>query len=156
MTSSSSTVTNPYYRVNLWSRLFHGWISSLLKKSHKQGALHLNDLFELLPQLESNSLVDRLQSNWNDELKQTNHQPSLIRATVRTTGWRPFLLGLLLIPIVNESSPDGSIFHSNLFLLLRSGMWQIRPATSSHFPDGFFWIMFTDQSMASMVTCCGN
>lgn len=101
MTSpSSSGIPNPYYRVNIWSRLFHSWVSSLLKKSHKQGTLHLNDLFHLLPQLESNELADRLESNWNDELKQTHRQPSLVRASIKTMGFRPFLLGLILIPTV--------------------------------------------------------
>ena len=117
MTSSTSTIQNPYYRVNLWSRLFHGWISSLLSKSHKQEALHLNDLFDLLPQLESNDLVGRLESNWSDELKQTNRQPSLLRATIRTAGWKPVLLGLVLIPAVDEISLDKSSFHSNPFLV---------------------------------------
>ena len=153
MTSSTSTIQNPYYRVNLWSRLFHGWISSLLSKSHKQEALHLNDLFDLLPQLESNDLVGRLESNWSDELKQTNRQPSLLRATIKTAGWKPVLLGLVLIPAVDEISLDKSSFHSNPFLV-HSGARQILPATSSHFPYGIFRIMFTDQSMASVATCC--
>ena len=153
MTSSSSGIPNPYYHVNLWSRLFHGWISSLLSKSHKQGALHLKDLFDLLPQLESNDLVSRLESNWNDELKQTNRQPSLLRATIKTAGWRPVLFGLILIPVVDDTSLDEPIFPSNLFLV-HSGARQILPATSSHFPYGIFRIMFTDQSMASVATCC--
>lgn len=110
MTSSSSAIPNPYYRVNIWSRLCHSWVSSLLKKSHKQGTLHLNDLFDLLPEWESNELVARLESNWNDELKQTHRQPSLVRASIRTTGWRPFLLGLILIPTVKKIFVHRKIF----------------------------------------------
>jgi hypothetical protein len=103
MTSfSSSSNPNPYYRSNLWSRFFHSWISSLLKKSHKHGTLNLSDLYDLYPELESNKLVEQLESNWFDEIKQTNRQPSLLRATLKTTGWTPFLAGLLLIPSVNK------------------------------------------------------
>ncbi len=102
MTSPSSSNPNPYYRANLWSRFFHSWISSLLKKSHKQDALHLTDLYDLLPQLESTKLIERLESNWFDEMKQTNHPPSLLRATLKTMGWTPFLVGLLLIPHVTK------------------------------------------------------
>ncbi len=48
MKSSLSDNPHPYYQANLWSRLFHGWISSLLKKSHKQRTIHLTDLCDLL------------------------------------------------------------------------------------------------------------
>jgi len=101
MTSPSSNNPNPYYRSNLWSRFFHSWISSLLKKRHKQGTLNLSDLYDLYPELESRKLVEDLESNWFDELKQTNRQPSLLRATLKTIGWTPFLAGLLLLPSVN-------------------------------------------------------
>jgi len=53
-----------------------------LRKSHKQGTLHLNDLYDLLPQLESTKLTDRLEANWFDEMKQTDREPSLVRATL--------------------------------------------------------------------------
>jgi hypothetical protein len=103
MTSSSSHNPNPYNRVNLWSRLFHSWISFLLKTSHKHGTLHLTDLYDLLPQFESRKLTECLESNWFDELKQTSRPPSLIRATLKTTGWSPFLTGLILIPTVSKN-----------------------------------------------------
>jgi hypothetical protein len=101
MTSPTSNNPNPYYRANLWSRFFHGWISILLRKSQKQGTLHLTDLYDLFPEFESTKLSERLESNWLDEIKQKNRQPSLIRATLKTMGWKPFLAGLLLIPTVN-------------------------------------------------------
>lgn len=94
---------NPYYRANLWSRTFHSWILLLLNRSHKQGTLHLTDLYDLFPDLDSKKLTDRLESNWFDEIKQTHRQPSLLRATVKTIGWSPFLVGLLLIPCVNKN-----------------------------------------------------
>jgi hypothetical protein len=86
------------------SHLFrlNSWISTLLKKSYKQGTLNLSDLYDLLPALESTRLTERLEANWIDETKQTKHTPSLVRATVKTMGWRPFLIGLLLVPNVGE------------------------------------------------------
>jgi hypothetical protein len=102
MTSTSSGKPNPYYQINLWSRFFHGWISPLIQKTHKQDAIHLKDLYDLLPQYESKELCERLESNWLNELKHTNRQPSLVRATLKTMGWRPFLVGLMLIPTVNK------------------------------------------------------
>jgi hypothetical protein len=82
--------------------LFHSWISSLLNKSHKQGAIQLTDLYDVPSHLESTKLIERLESNWFDELKQTNRPPSLLRATLKTTGWTPLLVGLLLIPLVKK------------------------------------------------------
>jgi hypothetical protein len=102
MTSEPFVNPNPYYQANGWSRFFHSWISILLRKSHKQGTLHLTDLYDLFPDLESTKLTERLEANWFAELKQTKRQPSLIRATLKTMGWTPFFVGLLLIPCVNK------------------------------------------------------
>ena len=66
-----------------------------MKKSHQQGALHLNDLYDLPPFLESTELTDKLETNWLNEVKHHPQNPSLIRATLRTLGWTPFLNGLL-------------------------------------------------------------
>ena len=101
MTSTPSNKPNPFHQVNLFSRLFHSWISPFIRKSHKQEAIHLTDLFDLLPEYESTKLTEHLESNWLAECKQTNRQPSLVRATLRTIGWRPLMIGLMLIPTVN-------------------------------------------------------
>ncbi|CAF1175851.1 unnamed protein product, partial [Adineta ricciae] len=89
---------SPYYRASAWSRFFHSWVLLLLKTRRDQKTLHLPDLYDLLPHLESTKLTERLEANWLDEVKQTNRQPCLFRATLRTLGWTPFLVGLLLIP----------------------------------------------------------
>jgi hypothetical protein len=83
----------------------YSWISPLLKRSHKQNALHGTDLYDLLPHLESSTLTERLEKNWFDEIERSKQQrrcPSLIRATLRTMGWSPLLIGLLLIPNVTK------------------------------------------------------
>jgi hypothetical protein len=102
MTSTSSNKPNPYHRVNLISQLFQCWIAPFIKNTHKQDAINLTDLYDLLPEYESAKLGERLESNWLKELKQANRQPSLVRATLKTMGWKPALLGLLLIPIVDQ------------------------------------------------------
>ena len=79
-------------------KLFSSWISHLLNKSHKQKTLNINDLYDLLPQYESVKLTDKLEENWFDEIKLYPDKPSLFRATIRTMGWKPFLIGLLFIP----------------------------------------------------------
>ncbi|CAF4229409.1 unnamed protein product [Rotaria sp. Silwood2] len=91
---------NPFLHANIWSRCFHSWIAHLLTKNHKHGTLHLTDLYDLLPEFESTKLTDKLEANWFDEIKQYPQEPSLIRATLRTMGWKPLLVGCLLIPTV--------------------------------------------------------
>jgi hypothetical protein len=82
----------------------HSWLSSLITKSHKQGTLHLNDLYDPPNILESTSLTDKLELNWFDEIQRCPHNPSLIRATMRTMGWKLILFGLILIPLVSKQN----------------------------------------------------
>jgi hypothetical protein len=128
MKSSSLPSSNPhpYAQLSRWSRFFHryktivenlirtyvdnvfvyrsSWISSLLIKSGKQRAIQLPDLYDLLPELESKTLTESLEKNWFDEVKRCPQSPSLIRATIRTMGWAPLLIGLLLIPNVGQAN----------------------------------------------------
>ncbi|CAF2965891.1 unnamed protein product [Rotaria sp. Silwood2] len=75
----------------MFSNMF--WVSPLLKKSRKQGTLYLDDLYDLPEYLKSSTLTDKLEENWFNEIKRNPQKPSLIRATLRTIGWKPFLLG---------------------------------------------------------------
>ncbi len=75
--------------------------------SHKKGTLDLVDLYDVPSHLESTKLTEKLEANWLDEIKRFPENPSLIRATLRTMGWKPLLIGLLLIPLV-------SIYKDNL------------------------------------------
>jgi hypothetical protein len=77
-------------------------LSSLITKSNKQGTLHLNDLYDLPAHFESTSLTNKLEENWFDEIKRCPQNPSLIRATLRTMGWKIIFIGLLLIPLVSK------------------------------------------------------
>jgi hypothetical protein len=40
-------------------------------------------------------------------MKSYPDKPRLIRATLRAMGWKPFLVGLLLVPVVSE----GDLFY---------------------------------------------
>ena len=84
-----------------WLNLF-SWISPLLRISHKQKSLHHLDLYDLLPRYQSVELTDKLENNWFDHLKCHPQQPSLLRVTIQTMGWKPVLNGLLLIPLVSR------------------------------------------------------
>lgn len=63
--------------------------------------LDVTDLYEPLPNCESEKLTNKLESNWFAETKRNPKNPSLIRATLCTMGWEPFLIGLLLVPPVS-------------------------------------------------------
>ncbi|CAF3567650.1 unnamed protein product [Adineta steineri] len=96
--SHDSNNNNPLLQANFFSRFFHCWLSGLITKSHKQGTLNLDDLYDLPSHLQSTSLTDKLEANWIDEIKRYPQNPNLIRATLRTVRWKLIIIGLLLIP----------------------------------------------------------
>jgi hypothetical protein len=120
--SSPSKNPSPLLKANIFSRFFHwyvliycflfntsyvflySWLSALITKSRKQGTLHLDDLYDIPAFLESTPWTDKLEKNWFDEIRRCPQNPSLIRATLRTMGWKLTLLGLLLIPLVSKDN----------------------------------------------------
>lgn len=78
----------------------------MIRKSHDQETLHLHDLYDPPPYLESSTLTEKLEANWFDELRRCPQNPSLMRATARMTGWRLLRIGLLLIPLVSDVKYD--------------------------------------------------
>ena len=60
----------------------------------------MSDLYDVPSHLESTKLTDRIEANWFDEMKSSPDNPSLIRVTLRTMGWKPLLIGLPLILMV--------------------------------------------------------
>ncbi|CAF1404953.1 unnamed protein product [Rotaria sordida] len=89
---------NPLLNASKCSRLFQQWVFPLVSKCRKQGTLDVNDLYEPLPDCETAALTDKLEANWFAEIKRNPNNPSLIRATLCTMRWKPFLIGLILIP----------------------------------------------------------
>ncbi|CAF3410899.1 unnamed protein product [Rotaria socialis] len=138
MTSSANP--NPSSRAGRWSRFVHSWISLLLKKSYKQGTLHLHDLYDLLPALESTNLTEKLEVNWLNEVKHSNGKPNLIRATFKSIGWGPLLIGLLLIPT------ELTKFAQPILLTLLMGYFDLCPTIST--PHA--WILAVATSIAAL------
>ncbi len=142
MTSEQSN-PSPYLHANQRSRLFHrwnfifylqlslyhktifSWITQLFDKSHKQKTLELTDLYDLLPQYESVRLAEQLEDTWFDDIKRYPNKPSLFRATVRSMGWKPLLIGSLFIPIV--SIPRFNIILSGQLFFLKKIAVMIQP-----------------------------
>lgn len=91
--------------------ILNSWLSSLLIKSRKQGTLHLNDLYDLPTYLDSNIWIDKLEANWFNEMKRCPQNPSLIRATYRTIGWKMIFIGLMVIPIVSKYRNNSMIYY---------------------------------------------
>ncbi|CAF2103986.1 unnamed protein product [Rotaria magnacalcarata] len=89
---------NPLLNANKCSRLFQGWVSPLVSKCRKQGTLDISDLYEPTPDCESATMTHKLETQWFAEMKRNPNNPSLIRATIRTMRWEPFLIGLILVP----------------------------------------------------------
>lgn len=92
----------------------NSWLSTLITKSRKQETLHLNDLYDLPDFLESTHWTEKLEGNWFDELKRCPQNPSLIRATIRTMGWKLIFIGLSLIPLVSKYKYF--IIHSKILI----------------------------------------
>ncbi len=114
-----SSNPSPFLHANKWSRFFHrwricwiwfiwsieflfSWIVGLFNQSHRQGTLHLIDLYDLPSDYKSKNLTEELENNWFDEIQQYGEQSSLFRATLRTVRWKPLLIGSILIPIVSK------------------------------------------------------
>ena len=74
----------------------------MIEQSHRAGTLHLEDLYDVPPELEAEALIDVLESCWFDEVRRRPDNPSLIRATIRSVGWKVFFYGLLIIPLVSD------------------------------------------------------
>lgn len=140
----------PNFMHSLIDPIFFSWLSDLIKQSHKQRALHLSDLYELPPSFESKTLTDKLESNWFNELKRSPENPSLIRATLRTIGWKPFLLGFVLLLTVRSAAVGHTFFKSLRFCL--PGTTTCRSTLIADISLGIFPAVFDNACLASMAT----
>ena len=107
--------------------------------------MNLADLYDLLPQYESVTLTEILERNWFDEIKRNPDRPSLIRATVRTMGWKPLFTGLLLLPYVSRGKPNSSHFISISIDIPLDHSTDV-----THISNGFFRTMFNHAHLACM------
>lgn len=55
----------------------------------------MDDLYDLPPNLQPTPLTDQLEKHWFDQVQRHPQSPSLIKATLRTIGWKLFLIGFI-------------------------------------------------------------
>ena len=65
-------------------------------EARRQGSLQISDLYELPPHLESSTLTDELETQWNEELQRNPDRPSFLRATIRTVSYTHLTLPTIL------------------------------------------------------------
>ncbi|CAF2098508.1 unnamed protein product [Rotaria magnacalcarata] len=92
---------HPYLTANPFSKIFHSWISSLLSLRRKR-PLEYRDLFDILPDDQSEPWIDRLEKAWEHEIvlstksSKKKQKPSLIRATWSIYRYRYGIIGIFL------------------------------------------------------------
>ncbi|CAF0978874.1 unnamed protein product [Rotaria sordida] len=92
---------HPYLKSNQFQKLFHSWVSSLLQLGRKR-PLEIDDVFDILPDDQSQPWTDRLEKAWENEIVLANksnnkkYKPSLFRATWKVYGSRYYVIGLFL------------------------------------------------------------
>ncbi|CAF3660983.1 unnamed protein product, partial [Rotaria sordida] len=89
---------HPYLKSNQFQKLFHSWVSSLLQLGRKR-PLEIDDVFDILPDDQSQPWTDRLEKAWENEIVLANksnnnkYKPSLFRATWKVYGSRYYVIG---------------------------------------------------------------
>ena len=93
---SSQTGVNPRARGGFISYLFFNWLNDLLQLGNAR-PLEADDLFPLLPEHESEQLIDTLQKAWKLECKGAKHaRPSLLKALTSLTTLKECLFVMCL------------------------------------------------------------
>ncbi|KAE9539572.1 hypothetical protein AGLY_004824 [Aphis glycines] len=90
--------SHPRAKANIFEILTFGWTLKLFKTGRKRD-LEVNDLYTTLNDHSSATLGNELEKKWRLELakaKQTNRQPSLLRALLQMFGPKLMLYGFLL------------------------------------------------------------
>ncbi len=121
-----------------------------MKKSRQECVLHLNDLYELPTYLQSTELTDKLESHWFSEVKHHPNNPSLIRATLRTLGWKPFLYGFLILLQVRQKSIT---IHYIYLRIVFPGNNTDYSTIITNISDEIFWTMYFNVYMACLASC---
>ncbi|XP_023310959.1 multidrug resistance-associated protein 4 [Anoplophora glabripennis] len=88
---------NPKQNANCISKLFFAWMIKLFYKGTQKG-LEVVDLYKALDCDKSSYVGDKLEKNWDDEVKKAKlkgSKPSLMRALIKTFIWKYMLCGLL-------------------------------------------------------------
>ncbi|XP_046746117.1 ATP-binding cassette sub-family C member 4-like isoform X1 [Diprion similis] len=100
--SKARSTPNPRKKANIISVLTWWWTIELFKKGYRK-VLIADDLHDPLSEDRSTALGDRLEKQWNYELKtarKCGRQPSLLKTIFLTFRWEYFMLGLM--QVLNE------------------------------------------------------
>ncbi|XP_055867950.1 ATP-binding cassette sub-family C member 4-like isoform X5 [Biomphalaria glabrata] len=85
---------NPTLSANIFSRTLFCWLDPLFKKGYKR-PLEDTDLYNVCPSDSSEYLGNKLEDEWNKQLKKGG-KPSLLKALMRTFGLQYMLVGLVV------------------------------------------------------------
>lgn len=133
------SIFNSIFIINIVLRINSSWVFKLLRQSRKR-TINLNDLYPVLPEFEAKMLTDKLENNWNSDRERNPRNPSLIRATLSTMGWTPFLAGLLLIPkVIFPIFLSMTVSIENVWLLISiTGYCHYLTGHFNYYTVGFF------------------
>lgn len=122
---------NPLLTANPISKIFFWWLNPTFRTGYKR-RLEIDDLFNVVKADSSEDLGNRLEREWERELKktQTGGKPSLLKALVRMFGFQYMLLGiivfveegtkvvqpLLLGQLIQYFTPDSKVSTADAYL----------------------------------------
>ncbi|KAG0665915.1 ATP-binding cassette glutathione S-conjugate transporter ycf1 [Maudiozyma exigua] len=86
---------NPYDTANIFSRISFTWMSGLMKTGYKKYLVE-EDLFKLPESFGSEELANKLDKNWENQLKKTD-KPSLTWTLCLTFGWNMLIAALFKV-----------------------------------------------------------
>ncbi|CAF0879243.1 unnamed protein product [Adineta ricciae] len=150
----TSKTPHPFLKCNAFQKVFHTWVTSLLRLGRKR-PLEIDDVFDILPDDQSQPWTDRIEKAWQDDLlfgnksNKANYRPSLLKATAKAYGRQYVTIGvfLLIYTICRFIQP---------FILARFIRY-FAPCSNVPFRDAvllatltsaFPWIMFLSRHMA--------
>ncbi|CAF0816486.1 unnamed protein product [Didymodactylos carnosus] len=141
ITITSHSNPHPYLKCNWFSKIFHTWVTSLLYLASKK-SLEEKDLFDILPQDKSNSLIENLELAWENQVvlsRKKKKNPSLILATISVCYKTYSTVGIyIFIYIIRLSlSSLSSIASGKIINLMTNDVATIEKLSL----DGhFFWV----------------
>ncbi|XP_059156862.1 ATP-binding cassette sub-family C member 4-like isoform X7 [Physella acuta] len=120
---------NPTLTANFFSKVSFWWVNSLFKKGYRR-PLEEADLYNVCPSDSSDYLGNKLEVEWNKQLKKDGKNPSLLRALLHTFGVQYMLVGfvvlfeeatkvfqpILLGGLIRYFTPDSTVTKSEAWL----------------------------------------
>ncbi|XP_060072940.1 ATP-binding cassette sub-family C member 4-like isoform X1 [Ylistrum balloti] len=157
---------NPLLTANPISKIFFWWLNPTFTTGYKR-RLEVEDLFNVVKQDSSEELGNKLEREWEKELKkqETGGKPSLLRALIRMFGFQYMLLGiivfieegtkvvqpLLLGQLIRYFTPESTVSERDAYLYAMGVSLCAIVLAVSHHPY-FFGVQRIGMQMR--VACC--